>query len=583
MTRKSLALGPGLRLPVDFATQTSALLAKKGAGKSNAAIVLVEEFYDIGVPFVYIDPKGDSWGLRSSADGDGKKGLPIPVFGGQHGDIPLEANAGALVADLILGDDDRGYLSCVLDVSEFSYAERDRFLLAFGERLFRRKDQERVLHLVLEEAHEYLPQRVGRSQAQLVGMYQRIVKQGRYKGLGVTLVSQRSAALNKDVLTQADNLFMLRTTSPQDRAAVKAWFDEHADAGDVVRGLPGLADGECWLWSPGHSQDPSHFTWRRRRTFDSGATPKVGQKRVQPRTLADVDLGAVKDAMSETIERAKQEDPKELRKRIGVLDKEIARLNAQSAVLEPVIEYIEVPVISSEVAEALDAVVRKFLDAIGTLNSISGEVTNSATDLVSTLTAAFEGEVSRRTPVKVAPRPQPTAHPAAPSPAPSPPRPRQAPPDSGALTKAERAILGAILQRPASTPAIVGWLAQYSPKSSSFRNALSRLRTLGYVNPGQPLTATDDAEGALPDLRPLPTGDELRVFWLGRLTKAEAAMLEPLLDAYPNSMSKDELADASGYSAASSSFRNALSRLRTLELCERGEPRASDELMSALR
>jgi Holliday junction resolvase RusA-like endonuclease len=76
--------------------------------------------------------------------------------------------------------------------------------------------------------------------AHLVNAWQRIVKQGRFKGLGCTLVSQRSASLNKDVLTQVDTLIVLRTTSPQDRAAVKAWVDVHADAGDMLATLPSL-------------------------------------------------------------------------------------------------------------------------------------------------------------------------------------------------------------------------------------------------------------------------------------------------------------------------------------------------------
>lgn len=36
--------------------------------------------------------------------------------------------------------------------------------------------------------------------------------------------------MNKDVLTQIDNRYVLRTTAPQDRDAIKAWIDIHADA-----------------------------------------------------------------------------------------------------------------------------------------------------------------------------------------------------------------------------------------------------------------------------------------------------------------------------------------------------------------
>src|SRR3954447_21040619 len=110
-----LHISPDLALPLDAVTETFGILAKKGAGKSNAAVVMAEEMYDAGVPWVAVDPKGDWWGLRSSGDGKGP-GLPIVVFGGRHGDVPLEPTAGNLIADLVLAE----RLTCVLDVSEFS-------------------------------------------------------------------------------------------------------------------------------------------------------------------------------------------------------------------------------------------------------------------------------------------------------------------------------------------------------------------------------------------------------------------------------------------------------------------------------
>src|SRR5690349_6275174 len=145
-----LRIAPTLALPIDAVTETFGILAKKGAGKSNAAVVMAEEMFDAGVPWVAIDPKGDWWGMRSSADGT-KPGIPLVVFGGRHGDVPLEPTAGALIADLVLEQ----RLTCVLDVSEFSKADVTRFLIAFADRLYRQAEAD-PLHLFLEEAHEYL-------------------------------------------------------------------------------------------------------------------------------------------------------------------------------------------------------------------------------------------------------------------------------------------------------------------------------------------------------------------------------------------------------------------------------------------
>lgn len=128
---RSLEVAPELALPPEMATQAAALLAVKGAGKSNAAAVFAEQMFILGIPWLAIDPKGDWWGMRSSADGTGA-GLPIPVFGGRHGDLPLTPESGALMAELIVAHN----LTCILDVSKFTKGELTRFLTDFGLRKF---------------------------------------------------------------------------------------------------------------------------------------------------------------------------------------------------------------------------------------------------------------------------------------------------------------------------------------------------------------------------------------------------------------------------------------------------------------
>jgi DNA helicase HerA-like ATPase len=86
---RTLHLAKDLTLPLDAVSRTFGILAVRGAGKSNTAAVMAEEMFSAGLPFVVIDPVGSWYGLRSSADG-ASPGLPIPIFGGKHGDVPLE-------------------------------------------------------------------------------------------------------------------------------------------------------------------------------------------------------------------------------------------------------------------------------------------------------------------------------------------------------------------------------------------------------------------------------------------------------------------------------------------------------------
>jgi hypothetical protein len=244
--RTQLVLGEGIVFPLDAVTQSFGILAVRGAGKSNSAVVLAEQMHHQGLAWVAIDRKGDWWGIRSGRDGK-TPGRPVPVLGGLHDDLPLQPEAGALVAELVVEEN----LTCVLDVSEFSKAGQTRFLTDFAERLFRLHGADpQPRHLFLEEADEYLPQKVMNAQARCVGAYTKLVKQGRSRGLGCCLVSQRAAVVNKDALTQVETLIVLRTTSPQDRKAILGWVDYHAVARELVESLPALAAGEAWVCSP---------------------------------------------------------------------------------------------------------------------------------------------------------------------------------------------------------------------------------------------------------------------------------------------------------------------------------------------
>jgi DNA helicase HerA-like ATPase len=72
----------------------------------------------------------------------------------------------------------------------------------------------------------------------MLGAIEDLVRRGRARGLGITLISQRSAVLNKDVLTQAEVLVALRMTSPRDRRAVDEWVKLHAEDDAQRDGFP---------------------------------------------------------------------------------------------------------------------------------------------------------------------------------------------------------------------------------------------------------------------------------------------------------------------------------------------------------
>lgn len=337
-----LRIASDFLLPSDAVARRLAILGMSGSGKSNAAVVLAEAMHAEGIPWVAIDPKGDWYGVRSSVDGK-HPGLPVPILGGLHGDIPLEPDAGAYVADLIAGQ----RLTCVLDLSEFDTRQQMfKFAADLGERLLR-VNREPIM-LFMEEFDDLCPQKTGEKGhlARCKGVWQRVVKRGRFRGIGTVQISQRCATIDKDTLYQAEALIALRATGKGDRTAIAGWVEYHNAADEIVASLPTLADGEGWVSSPAWLQTTRRVRFLRRKTFDSGATPIVSGKRVQAATLADVDLDVIRTEMAATIERVQADDPNVLRARIKELERTIAHARAWAeefdALVDPkVIERIK--------------------------------------------------------------------------------------------------------------------------------------------------------------------------------------------------------------------------------------------------
>ena len=81
-----LHIARGFSLPLDTVTQAAGILAKRRAGKSYLGRRITEQMLKAVQQVVIVDPKGDWWGIRSSADGK-TPGFPVIILGGEHGDV----------------------------------------------------------------------------------------------------------------------------------------------------------------------------------------------------------------------------------------------------------------------------------------------------------------------------------------------------------------------------------------------------------------------------------------------------------------------------------------------------------------
>lgn len=537
-----LRIASNLILPHEAVTQTFAILAKRGAGKTYTALVMVEEIHQAGHQVVVVDPVGVAWGLRSSADGK-RAGLDIIILGGDHGDVPLEVTAGKVVADLVVND----RASLVLDLSHFRKNESVRFMTDFAERLYHRNRD--PLHLLLDEADMFAPQRAMPGEQRMLGAVEDLVRRGRARGIGVTLVTQRPAVLNKNVLTQIEVLVALRTMGPQDRKAIDEWIKVHGTPEQretLMASLPSLPIGTAWFWSPGWLDIFKKVKVRRRTTFDSSATPKTGGKVRKPKKLAEVDLGALQQQMAATIERAKNEDPKLLRKRIGKLERELQKasgtVDIEKAVAERDRFWRGEMAKREQLVTKVQVAVHETACAVDRLCNINGATPplyKQEKSAPQTMRSHGETTVGYNRPTS---------------------------PGFDELTKAQQKILRAFywLQHEDATPAKVSFYAGYR-QSGHFNSSISSLRTAGLITGWQ---ITDAGIALIPaDVESKPTGVQLREWLRSKLSKAENGILDVLVDAGGVRVSIGDLVERSGYQQ-SGHFNSSLSKLRTLNAAE---------------
>lgn len=571
---KKLELASTLSLPLETVTQAIGILAKRRAGKSYTARRFTEQLFKTGQQVVIVDPKGDWWGIRSSADGRGP-GLPIVIIGGERGDVPIEVNAGEVVAKLVVEE----RVSVLLDLSPLRKKEVSSFMTMFLETLYRLKNREQYrtpMMLVIDEADAIAPQKPYAGEERMLGAAEDIVRRGGQRGIGCTLITQRSAVLNKNVLTQVQILILLRTIAPQDLAAVDAWIDVHGTESErkiLKASLPSLPVGEAWIWSPGWPTDTGIFDRVKVlpiETFDSGATPKPGEKRIEPKNLADVDLDALSRQMSETIEKAKAENPKELQKKIRELEAQLKRAENTTPTVET--KTIEKLALKEGDFRRFDSVIAQIDKSISKLEKLTHQVEAVKLELSAKLEAVRQTTPSPATERTVqSPPPSRTVQ----------AFPKHAARVNGDLAPRQQAILDALreleqlgLHRPPRS--VVAVFAGRGPSSSSYDNDLGHLRTArGYIDypSGGAVSLTETGRAAANEPAELRNLREFHQAWFSHLEPRKVRILEALIQNYPEQIHRDELATLSGRGESSSSYDNDLGSLRTLGVLEYPAPK----------
>lgn len=209
-----------------------------------------------------------------AASGDAaRRGLGRRIDNLQILDWPLWAFGGDSAARAV---DERPRV-VVLDVGGFTHAgEPQAAALGVLEDLWLRRMERRPILIVIDEAHNFCPPAPRSTvEAQLTEQLIQIAAEGRKFGLWLFLSTQRPTKIHPNVLSQCDNLGLMRMNSPRDLAELADVF------GFVPRQLldrsPTFRKGEA-LFAGAFVEEPQLVRIGRRLTVEGGSDLAVAAR-----------------------------------------------------------------------------------------------------------------------------------------------------------------------------------------------------------------------------------------------------------------------------------------------------------------
>ena len=550
----------------DVAVDLDKLLAHKlaiqgnsGSGKSWLLRTLLEGTHG-QVQHLIIDPEGEYRTLREVFDDY--------LILGREGDLSVTPESvGAAVRSLVPAG-----ANLILDLSDYGESERDAICAAAVVSLMALKRQAgRHLLVVCDEVQTLAPQ--SSSSGASLSALTDLALRGRKRGFGLVISTQRLAMVNKNLLAMCSNRLFGLTTLGNDlrRAAEELGFN----ARERSR-LKTLSPGEFFAFGPAVSQEVVKVRSAPVRSTHPTPgsvippTPPAGEAlskllsklRVEPEggeqepstapPLREADIKARVDAAVAEVRGEVSAEIESLRARVVTLSgklREIHTLSVDAAPLERDVapgEKVTAPLpVETSTPSATPALPPEASVAFAT---------------VPPAVAALEVET-----------PEPAGLDQQDSPAHAPP----AEADLETISAKERRFIDTLaslhnlglreVAREVAAP-----LSRQSHRSSAYTALVTNLHKQGllsYPVPGG--LALTEAGRAVATPTPKPLSDEaLQSAWLGQLETYEERLARELLNAHPRALSRDELSVLTGYSALSSRFAAALTKLRRFGLAD---------------
>jgi hypothetical protein len=349
-----IPISPELELSLeDVLGKFIAILGIRGSGKTNTAAVLLEELLRYNVPLTIVDVDGEYWGLKEKYE--------ILVVGkSENVDIEIEVEHSEKIAEFSITRN----LPVILDISGYLSEEAYYLLLTYFKRIWDLAGKYRKPYeIVLEEAHEFIPQGI---KTNLKDVLVRIALRGRKRGLGAVVISQRSARVEKDVLTQAEILFLHKVIHPADLRVYKEIVP--LPSKEVLDIITSLNVGECIFY---YSEICKPIQIRKRKTFHAGYTPQLTETKVpQLKAISQEIINSLKkltkpnDVERKSVKQLIEENKRlkailrEQEEKIRFLEKELDMLRKPRLEVE-LQQSVEIGNMPVEVTKHMETIIQK--------------------------------------------------------------------------------------------------------------------------------------------------------------------------------------------------------------------------------
>jgi hypothetical protein len=573
MKEKQLHIAPNFSISgSDYANQANAILGIREAGKTYTAMKAAEELLECDIPIIVFDPVGIWKNLKI---GVGKhKGYPIVVAGGEGCDIRLTKENAVDIVRAAMKEN----VSLVIDLYSPELINKSTWITIVQSTvdvLMYENKPYGMRHIFIEEAAEFIPQKLQPQHARVYASLERLARMGRNARLGMTIINQRAEEVNKAILEICELSLIHKQVGKNSMLSILKWLEVRQldNVKDIIKSLPLLKKGDCW--AIGLSDQPQRIHVSPKNTFHPDPKSREDENM---KSMLKRDVGQFVDKLRQQLEKPKapaketkaavsipvngKANPNsQLSEKIKNLENQVKQYKAESYQLKKAIHVYEER--STNLATQLIKIAERLTDSHGI--KVGGVVplqTEIGTDIPKNSTSIPKIDTKfPKTPTFIPPAP-----------------------GNGSLGKCSREIIRFLAQynNRQFSKAQVAVATGYSVTSGGFNNSISELYQKGFIIRNSKLGVNPDAMAEIVSCIGEITHQDYNIeTYKNNLAQCERKIYELLLEHPDQLFSKNEIAEATGYSPGSGGFSNSLSRLNTLELIEKenGSIRLNHELL----